>query len=113
MKKYFFLVFLSFLFCFESKSQRIIDVPFTSDDKISIDGILEQKEWENSEKLSLNFITYRHNFIRHNAQIFEPGHMETKDDYDKIALKFSKIYQDWKFTKNQIYDMVKDFYIPY
>ena len=65
------------------------------------------------EKLSLNFITYRHNFIRHNAQIFEPGHMETKDDYDKIALKFSKIYQDWKFTKNQIYDMVKDFYIPY
>ncbi|MFL2990843.1 MAG: hypothetical protein ACJZZ7_03190 [Cytophagales bacterium] len=57
MKKYFFLVFLSFLFCFESKSQRIIDVPFTSDDKISIDGILEQKEWENSEKLSLNFET--------------------------------------------------------
>ena len=65
------------------------------------------------EKLNLNFITYRHNFIRHNAQIFEPGHMATKDDYDKIAEKFSKIYRDWKFTKNQIYDMVKDFYIPY
>ena len=51
--------------------------------------------------------------VNHNAQIFEPGHMETEDDYNKIAEKFSKIYLDWSFTKNQIYDLVKDFYIPY
>ena len=65
------------------------------------------------EKLNLNFIVYRHNFVNHNAQIFEPGHMETEDDYNKIAEMFSKIYLDWSFTKNQIYDLVKDFYIPY
>jgi hypothetical protein len=57
MKKYFCLIILSFLFSFESISQKIIDVPFTSDDKISIDGILEKREWQNSEKLSLNFET--------------------------------------------------------
>ena len=65
------------------------------------------------EKLNLNFIVYRHNMENQNAQIFEPGHMETKEDYDKIAKKFADIYEDWQFTKNQIYDMVKDFYIPY
>ena len=48
-----------------------------------------------------------------NAQIFEPGHMETKEDYDKIAKKFADIYEDWQFTKNQIYDLVKESYIPY
>ena len=57
MKKYFCLIILSFLFSFESISQKIIDVPFTSDDKISIDGILEKREWQNSEKLSLDFET--------------------------------------------------------
>ena len=65
------------------------------------------------EKLNLNFIVYRHNMENQNAQIFEPGHMETKEDYDKIAKKFANIYEDWQFTKNQIYDLVKDFYIPY
>ena len=57
MKKHFCLIILSFLFSFESISQKIIDVPFTSDDKISIDGILEKREWQNSEKLSLDFET--------------------------------------------------------
>tara|TARA_B100001248_G_scaffold24883_1_gene16345 strand:- start:919 stop:1395 length:477 start_codon:yes stop_codon:yes gene_type:complete len=65
------------------------------------------------EKLNLNFIVYRHNMENQNAQIFEPGHMETKEDYDKIAKKFADIYEDWQFTKNQIYDLVKESYIPY
>ena len=65
------------------------------------------------EKLTLNFTVYRHNMTQHNAQLLEPGHMESNDDYDKIAEKFAKIYQDWGFTKNQIYDLVKDYYIPY
>ncbi len=65
------------------------------------------------EKLTLNFIVYRHNMENHNAQIFEPGHMETSEDYDKIAKKFGNIYKDWQFTKNQIYDLVKESYIPY
>jgi hypothetical protein len=49
----------------------------------------------------------------HNAQIFEPGHMDSQKDYDGIAEKFNEIYKDWQFTKNQIYDLVKDQYIPY
>lgn len=57
MKKYFCLIILSFLFSFESISQKIIDVPFTTDDKITIDGILEKSEWQKSEKLSLDFET--------------------------------------------------------
>lgn len=57
MKKCFCLIILLFLSPFESISQKIIDVPFISDDKISIDGILEQREWQNSEKLSLDFET--------------------------------------------------------
>ena len=65
------------------------------------------------EKLSLNFFTYRHNMENHNAQIFEPGHMDSQKDYDGIAEKFNGIYKDWQFTKNQIYDLVKDQYIPY
>ena len=65
------------------------------------------------EKLNLNFIVYRHNMENQNAQIFEPGHMETKEDYDRIAKKFANIYEDWQFTKNQIYDLVKESYIPY
>tara|TARA_X000000368_G_scaffold369559_1_gene318180 strand:- start:161 stop:637 length:477 start_codon:yes stop_codon:yes gene_type:complete len=65
------------------------------------------------EKLILNFTVYRHNMENHNAQIFEPGHMESKEDYDNIAEKFGKIYKDWQFTKNQIYDLVKESYIPY
>ena len=65
------------------------------------------------EKLSLNFFTYRHNMENHNAQIVEPGHMDSQKDYDGIAEKFNGIYKDWQFTKNQIYDLVKDQYIPY
>jgi hypothetical protein len=65
------------------------------------------------EKLTLNFLVYRHNIENHNAQVFEPGHMETKEDYDKIAEKFNSLYQNWQFTKNQIYDLVKESYIPY
>ena len=38
------------------------------------------------EKLNLNFTIYRHNLENHNAQIFEPGHMETPEQYNNIAL---------------------------
>ena len=65
------------------------------------------------EKLSLNFIVYRHNMEYSNAQIFEPGHMETTDQYDVIAKKFSEIYLDWKFEKNMIFDLSTDRYIAY
>ena len=65
------------------------------------------------EKLTLNFIIYRHNLENHNAQIFEPGHMESQKDYDRIAEKFNNLYRNWQFTKNQIYDLVKESYIPY
>ena len=65
------------------------------------------------EKLNLNFTIYRHNLENHNAQIFEPGHMETEEDYNRIAEKFNEIYLDWKFEKNMIYDLSADRYIPY
>ena len=51
--------------------------------------------------------------INHNAQIFEPGHMETPEQYNNIAKKFSEIYLNWKFEKNMIYDISTDKYIPY
>tara|TARA_Y100001938_G_scaffold126609_1_gene178711 strand:+ start:854 stop:1330 length:477 start_codon:yes stop_codon:yes gene_type:complete len=65
------------------------------------------------EKLSLNFITYRHNLVNHNAQIFEPGHMQTEEQYDSIAKTFSELYMDWKFEKNMIYDLQQHRYIGY
>ena len=65
------------------------------------------------EKLTLNFIVYRQNMEKHNVQIFEPGHMETKEHYDNISKKFSELYLDWKFEKNAIYDLTTDRYIPY
>jgi len=65
------------------------------------------------EKLTLNFIVYRQNMENHNAQIFEPGHMETKEHYDNISKKFSELYLDWKFEKNAIYELPTDRYIPY
>ena len=65
------------------------------------------------EKLTLNFLVYRHNILNSNAQIFEPGHMETYEQYDNIAKKFSELYLDWRFEKNMIYDLSVDRYIPY
>ncbi len=65
------------------------------------------------EKLELNFNVYRHNLENQNAQLFEPGHMETTEHYDNIAKKFSKLFLDWKFEKNMIYDLPNDKYIPY
>ena len=65
------------------------------------------------EKLTLNFIVYRHNLENHNAQIFEPGHMETPEQYNNIAKKFSDVYLEWKFEKNMIYDLSVNRYIPY
>jgi hypothetical protein len=65
------------------------------------------------EKLILNFIVYRHNLENHNAQIFEPGHMETKEQYDIIAKKFSNLYKDWQFERNMIYDLSVDRYLGY
>ena len=65
------------------------------------------------EKLSLNFIVYRHNLEIHNAQIFEPGHMETDSQYDHIAKKTSELIQTWKFDKNMVYDLYNDRYISY
>ena len=65
------------------------------------------------EKLTLNFLTFRHNIENHTAQIFEPGHMETPEQYDNIAKKFSNVYLDWKFEKNMIYDLSVDRYLAY
>jgi len=65
------------------------------------------------EKLTLNFLTYRHNMENHNAQIFEPGHMETPEQYNAIAKKFSDVYLDWSFEKNMIYDLSTDRYVAY
>lgn len=65
------------------------------------------------EKLQLNFISFRHNMEKHNIQLFEPGHMETVEQYEHVAEKFSQIYLDWKFEKNMIYDLANDRYIAY
>ena len=65
------------------------------------------------EKLNLNFIIYRHNIENHNVQIFEPGHMETPEQYDNIAKKFSDVYLSWQFEKNMIYDLSADRYLAY
>ena len=65
------------------------------------------------EKLQLNFISYRHNIDTQNIQIFEPGHMATAEQFDTIAEKFSKMYLDWKFEKNMIYDLANDRYIGF
>lgn len=65
------------------------------------------------EKLNLNFITYRHNLQNHNAQLFEPGHMESIEHYDAVAKKFSELYKNWKFEKNMIYDLSQNGYIGY
>ena len=65
------------------------------------------------EKLTLNFIVYRHNIENHTAQNFEPGHMETKEQYRHIAKKFSDMYNNWKFEKNMIYDLFNDRYVAY
>lgn len=65
------------------------------------------------EKLTLNFIAYRQNIENHNTQIFEPGHMETEDQYNSIAKKFSELYKNWSFEKNMIYDLQQDRYLGY
>ena len=65
------------------------------------------------EKLTLNFLTFRHNIENHTAQIFEPGHMETPEQYSIIAKKISDVYLDWKFEKNMIYDLSVDRYLSY
>ena len=65
------------------------------------------------KKKDVNFLTYRHNMENHNAQIFEPGHMETPEQYNNIAKKFSEIYLDWSFEKNMIFDLSADRYVAY
>jgi len=65
------------------------------------------------EKLTLNFIVYRLNFLEQNIQLFEPGHMESHEQYTLMAKKFSNVYLSWKFNKNMIFDLVQDRYIPY
>ena len=49
----------------------------------------------------------------HNAQLFEPGHMESIEHYDAVAKKFSELYKNWKFEKNMIYDLSQNGYIGY
>ena len=65
------------------------------------------------EKLNLNFIAYRHNIENHNVQLLEPGHMESKDQYDIIAKKISGMYLTWNFDKNMIYDICNEKYLGY
>tara|TARA_B100001175_G_C19453844_1_gene612709 strand:- start:104 stop:583 length:480 start_codon:yes stop_codon:yes gene_type:complete len=65
------------------------------------------------EKMTLNFITYRHNMKKHNAQIFEPGHMASPEQYDNIAKIFNTLYRKWPFEKNMIFDLSVERYIGY
>jgi len=65
------------------------------------------------EKVMLNFYVYKHNMTSHNAQLIEPGHMESVGEYDLVAKKFSELYLDWKFDKNLIYDLPGNRYIGY
>ena len=39
--------------------------------------------------------------------------METTEQYDSIAKKFSEVYLDWQFEKNMIYDLYADRYLAY
>ena len=65
------------------------------------------------EKLAMNFIVYRQNMENHNAQLLEPGQMDTPEQYDRIAKKFSEVFQNWQFSKNMIYDLDVDRYIGF
>ena len=65
------------------------------------------------EKLILNFIIYRNNITNNNAQLIEPGHMETLEQYNNVAEKFNEFYKICKFEKNMIFDIVNNRYIPY
>lgn len=65
------------------------------------------------EKLILNFIIYRNNITNNNAQLIEPGHMETIEQYNNVAEKFNEFYKICKFEKNMIFDIVNNRYIPY
>jgi hypothetical protein len=65
------------------------------------------------EKIILNFIIYRNNITKNNGQLIEPGHMETTEQYNNIAKKFSIFYKDCDFKKNMIFDIVNNRFIPY
>ena len=65
------------------------------------------------EKIILNFIIYRNNITNNNGQLIEPGHMETTEQYNNIAEKFSKFYNDCDFKKNMIFDIFNNRFIPY
>lgn len=65
------------------------------------------------EKVVLNFVIYRHNITNNNAQLIEPGHMKTTEQYDNIAKKFTEFYKICDFKKNMIYDIVTSRYLPY
>lgn len=65
------------------------------------------------EKLVLNFMVYRFNMEKQNCQLVEPGHMETTNEYDQKAKKFKQYLDQWKYTKNMIYDIEKDQYLAY
>ena len=81
---------------------------------MKLEQAIQQSSFTSSDqKLTLNFIVYRHNMENYNAQIFEPGHMETKEQYNNIAKKFSDLFLDWKFEKNMIYDLSTDRYVAY
>lgn len=65
------------------------------------------------EKLILNFIIYRQNLDKANAHLIEPGHMETEEQYEKIAKKFIKYMNQENYKKNMIYDLQDDRFLPF
>jgi len=65
------------------------------------------------EKLTLNFVVYRHNLDNNNAILIEPGHMETDEEYKKTAELFYKFFIKCNFDKNMIFDLKSTRYISY
>ena len=56
MKQYIFLSFL-LIFSFKTKAQKNYEPIKISDNSISIDGIINQEEWEKAVKIDLNYET--------------------------------------------------------
>lgn len=65
------------------------------------------------EKLILNFTIYRHNLNKANAHLIEPGHMETAEQYETIAKKFTTYMNQENYKKNMIYDLYNDKFLPF
>jgi hypothetical protein len=65
-----------------------------------------------AEKMLLNFISYKRNFVKNNIHLIHPGHMETDSDYANTAKKFAELLLT-PTEKNLIWSLTKSSYIPY